>query len=388
MAKLGDVCVSITDGSHNPPVGVEQSPFIMLSSKNIEDNYISLSSPRYLSESDYASENKRTQISAGDLLVTIVGTIGRVAIVPPALEGICVQRSVAVLKTNPDIIDNRFLMYQLQNMRPHLEREAKGVAQKGIYLKQLSSLTVSTPPMEEQKRIAAVLDKVTDLIAQRRTQLDKLDLLVKSRFVEMFGCYNGINEHPLHTLCNFIDYRGKTPTKSETGLPLITAKNVKKNSFSIEPQEFIPAENYDIVMTRGIPKINDVLFTTEAPLGNVCRIPSIYDKFCVGQRIITMQPHKDILTSEYLEFALSSKDFRDKIWQKSSGSTVKGIRSKLLEQLSIPVPPLEQQQQFSKLVSKVERCKTLINSSLDQLETLKKAKMYQYFEGENKSWVM
>lgn len=187
MAKLGEVCIQITDGSHNPPSGVEQSEYLMLSSKNIDDDFITLDSPRFLSHSDYIAENKRTTVSEGDLLMTIVGTVGRVAIVPKELNGICLQRSVAVIKPEREIVNNRYLMYQLQNMRPFLEKEARGVAQKGIYLKQVSQLDIKLPELEQQKQIVKVLDKVTELISLRKQQLTKLDELVKARFVEMFG---------------------------------------------------------------------------------------------------------------------------------------------------------------------------------------------------------
>ena len=187
MAKLGEVCIQITDGSHNPPSGVEQSEYLMLSSKNIDDDFITLDSPRFLSHSDYIAENKRTTVSEGDLLMTIVGTIGRVAIVPEELKGICLQRSVAVIKPEREVVNNRYLMYQLQNMRPFLEKEARGVAQKGIYLKQVSQLDIKLPELEHQMQIVKVLDKASKLIFLRRQQLAKLDELVKARFVEMFG---------------------------------------------------------------------------------------------------------------------------------------------------------------------------------------------------------
>ena len=196
MARLGDICTQITDGSHNPPSGISWSKYLMLRSKNIDDDQITLQEPRFLSEMDYQNENKRTNIVKGDLLMTIVGTVGRVAVVPEQFSGICVQRSVAVLKPKHDIVYNRFLMYQLQNMRSYLEREARGVAQKGIYLKQVSQLPILLPPLGEQRRIATLLDKVSDLITKRRAQLDKLDLLVKSRFVEMFGDPSGNTRWP------------------------------------------------------------------------------------------------------------------------------------------------------------------------------------------------
>jgi len=181
----------------------------------------------------------------------------------------------------------------------------------------------------------------------------------------MFGDFykSLVNEKKLYEICDFIDYRGKTPEKSKCGIPLITAKNVKAHCFCIDPQEFVPVDSYYDIMTRGIPNVNDVLFTTEAPLGNVCRIPDIYNKFCVGQRIITMKPYPEVINSEYLEYALASADFQDKVWQKSSGSTVKGIRSKFLISLTIPVPPIDSQNQFSDSVTQVDKSKFASHSN-------------------------
>ena len=187
MAKLGDICFQITDGSHNPPAGIENSKHLMLSSKNINDDEITTTAPRFLTDEQFDIENKRTNVLSGDLLMTIVGTVGRVAVVPEMLAGICLQRSVAVIKPNPTIINNRYLMYQLQSMRKFLESEARGVAQKGIYLKQVGDLSVITPPLDEQYRVVDTLDHISGLIHIYQQQLTKLDELIKARFVEMFG---------------------------------------------------------------------------------------------------------------------------------------------------------------------------------------------------------
>ena len=202
MARLGDICTRITDGSHNPPQGISHSEYLMLSSKNIYDDEITLDDPRFLSAENYETENKRTQISTGDILLTIVGTVGRAAVVPNSIKNICLQRSVAVIKPKSDLVDSRFLMYQLQSMRTQLEQEARGVAQKGIYLKQVENLQIKVPSLDEQLRVVKKLDKVSKLIALRKEQLTKLDQLVKSRFIELFGdpVYNN-NGLPTKKLC-------------------------------------------------------------------------------------------------------------------------------------------------------------------------------------------
>ena len=376
MARLGDVCAKITDGSHNPPQGISCSEYLMLSSKNIYDDDISFDDPRYLSKENYETENKRTQISAGDILLTIVGTVGRAAVVSKTEKKICLQRSVAVIKPKQELIDSRFLMYQLQSMRTHLEQEARGVAQKGIYLRQVENLQIKVPSRGEQLQVVSNLDQISELISLRKQQLAKLDELVKSRFVELFGG-KGYPEDTLLNLCNIIDYRGKTPEKVEYGLPFITAKNVKMHQMNLEPREYISKETYDKVMVRGLPKEGDVVFTTEAPLGNVCRIPHFDTEFYIGQRIVTMQTEK--LEPIYLEYALSSDDFKMKYMGKSSGSTVTGIRVRLLEQLTIPVPPIDIQTQFATFVEQTDKSKLAIQESLAELETLKKALMQKYF---------
>lgn len=351
--KIKDICTSVTDGSHNPPQGIEKSEYMMLSSKNIFDDEITFDEPRFLSEKDFEREHKRTKIAVGDVLLTIVGTVGRTAVVDEDMPAFALQRSVAVLHPKNDVCLPRFLMYALRGKRTYIANRAKGVAQKGIYLKEVSDIDIYIPDISNQEIIINKLDKVNAIIKLRQEELLALDNLIKARFVELFdGKYP---EDTLLNLCNIVDYRGKTPEKVEHGLPFITAKNVKMHHMTLEPREYISKETYDKVMVRGFPKEGDVVFTTEAPLGNVCRIPHFDTEFYIGQRIVTMQT--DALNPTYLEYALSDEEFVRKYMGKSSGSTVTGIRVRLLEQLTIPVPARTLQDEFSTFVNQVDKSK-------------------------------
>ena len=267
----------------------------------------------------------------------------------------------------------RYLYYFCQNF--NFERLNKAVTIPSLTKSDLLKIEITPPTLDDQQKIVDKLLAVEQVASARTQQLQKLDELVKSRFVEMFGKIK--HEDSLENLCRFIDYRGKTPEKTDMGLPFITAKNIRMHHMSFETQEFISKETYDKVMTRGFPRVGDVVFTTEAPLGNVCRIPSIDTEFYIGQRIITMQT--DSLEPAYLEYALASNEFRKKLDAKASGSTVTGIRSKLLEKLTIPVPPLELQNRFAAFVAEVDKSKLAVQQSLEKLETLKKSLMQQYF---------
>ena len=286
------------------------------------------------------------------------------------------QRTYIIESKNKEMLSVPYLYCFLDKYVETLRKQAIGGVIKYIKLSNLTDVKINIPTIEEQKSVVSILDKVNAIINNRKEQLSKLDELVKSRFVELFGG-KGYPEDTLLNLCNIIDYRGKTPEKVEYGLPFITAKNVKMHQMNLEPREYISKETYDKVMVRGFPKEGDVVFTTEAPLGNVCRIPHFDTEFYIGQRIVTMQTEK--LEPIYLEYALSSDDFKMKYMGKSSGSTVTGIRVRLLEQLTIPVPPIDIQTQFATFVKQTDKSKFEIKNSLEKLELLKKALMQKYF---------
>lgn len=178
MVALSQMCSAITDGSHNPPRGIEDSEYPMLSSRDIQNDVIKPVGPRYLTKADFRRENSRTQLAVGDVLLTIVGTIGRSAVYMGEPANATLQRSVALLRPDPRWIESRFLMLTLQSLVTHLEAEAQGTAQKGFYLGQLRDLKISLPPLDEQKRIVAKLDGAARGIRQLSENLSlKQELL-------------------------------------------------------------------------------------------------------------------------------------------------------------------------------------------------------------------
>lgn len=158
--QLSNVSGNITDGSHNPPAD-NGSGIPLLSAKNIINNKINFEEvTRWVTEEQWELENKKNQIAQGDVLLTIVGTIGRTAIVQNN-EKFMLQRSVASIKPSP-IISNKYLNFYLQSnyCQNWLYKFSRGTAQKGIYLKSLKKLSISLPSVSEQKRIVAKLEEI------------------------------------------------------------------------------------------------------------------------------------------------------------------------------------------------------------------------------------
>lgn len=167
--RLGDICTKLTDGSHNPPSDSGEG-YPMLSSQNVYNGEIDFSNPsRFVNEEDFEREDLRTQITPNDILLTIVASLGRSAVVPDGAPRFVLQRSVAVLQTK---FDSHFLALQL--VSPHCLRyydtHGKGTAQKGIYLGKLALMEIAAPPLAEQHRIVAKVDELTALCDQLEQQ--------------------------------------------------------------------------------------------------------------------------------------------------------------------------------------------------------------------------
>jgi type I restriction enzyme S subunit len=170
---LGDLTAKLVDGSHNPPKEAD-SGFPMLSARNIERGQIQFTKYRLIPEQDFKVEHGRTLVSPGDVLLTIVGTIGRTAIVPNGSQPFALQRSVAVL--GPQGLTPEYLKLQLDspNIQHRLESEAKGTAQKGIYLKALAEIRLRVAPLNEQRRIIAKFEELTERSRRAREALDAI----------------------------------------------------------------------------------------------------------------------------------------------------------------------------------------------------------------------
>ena len=189
--RLGEICKKLVDGDHNPPAGLqEKTEYLMLSSRNInDDKLVDLDLVRYLSKEVFEKENERTKAEKGDIFFTSVGTLGRSCIFDGSIN-VSFQRSVSIIKTE---IFNYYLKYCLDSgyVQNFVVKNATGTAQKGFYLNQLAELIIPLPPLAEQKRIVAAIEKFMPLIEEygkKETQLkainEKIGTLTKKAILQ------------------------------------------------------------------------------------------------------------------------------------------------------------------------------------------------------------
>ncbi len=181
-----------------------------------------------------------------------------------------------------------------------------------------------------------------------------------------------------------IDYRGKTPPKTAQGIPLITAKLVKNGRIQ-EPDEFIPELIYDEWMTRGLPEINDVILTTEAPLGEVALLK--IKKVALAQRIIVLRGKNGVCDNVFLKYYLQSPMGQEELIARASGTTVEGIKAAELKKISIFLPSFPEQRAIASVLSNLDGKIDLLYSQNKTLESMAEALFRKWFvEGENVDW--
>ena len=384
---IGDVCTSVTDGSHNPPKGIDKSDYRMISSQNIFDDNLILTddSVRYLSKENHIIEDKRTRLQKDVVLLTIVGTIGRACILTGDEGPLTLQRSVAALHPSEEILP-RFLLHTLIGNRTTLNQEAHGIAQKGLYLKQLSALRIPVPTIEEQQKIVSELDKINELIRLKKEQLKDYDNLAQSIFYEMFGD-PVVNEKgwevkklgevamiktgPFGSMLHKEDY-------ITGGIPLINPmhiqnfKAVPDKDFSISKEKAAELCNYQL-------KINDVIFARRGDIGR-CAVISDKEAGCLCGTGSLFVRFERKLSSIYTMYVVRTTSFIKELVSKAKGATMLNLNSSTMENLRFPIPPLPLQQLFAQRIELIEQQKDEIKSTIADLETLLASRMQYWFD--------
>lgn len=363
MARLGDVCQKATSN---------------IAQKDLEGHsgvYPIYGASGFISNIDFYQQ--------GNPYIAVVkdgAGIGRIMKLP-AKSSIIGTMQYIIPNDNVNI---GYLAYAMEHM--NLSKYFTGATIPHIYFKDYQAEELPLPPMEEQIKIAAVLDKVSDLIAKRRRQLDKLDLLVKARFVERFGepgtKKSGLQYVPLDNIC-LVNPKKNQESKLKDGLQV----SFVPMSFVTETGDIDAScvKDYNEVKT-GFTYFaeNDVLFAKITPCmenGKGAIAKNLKNGIGFGSTEFHVLRPIDKKSDPYWLYILTSfKQFRDDAASNMTGSAgQRRVPASFLEKYLVSVPPFELQKQFSIFVQYTEQTKTSISHSLEKLETLKKSLMQEYF---------
>ena len=252
--------------------------------------------------------------------------------------------------------------------------------------KLLAKYEFPSPPLPEQQRIAAILDKADRLRHLRRFALELGDSYLQSVFLEMFGdpVTNpmGWAEEELGILLEtIIDYRGKTPPKSSKGIPLLSAANIKRGRVDFSHAQFIRPDVYQEWTTRGFTQPGDVLITTEAPVGEVAAYPE-NGVFQISRRVMALRPNLKLVLSPYLLHVMLFPTWHKRLTSVTRGSTVPRVLKPDITTQPIPLPPLELQRRFGNSVRRFEQMRAQQHEAIRQVDHLFDTLLHSAFRGE------
>ena len=187
VAAIAEVSEFVLDGTHGSPERAAAGVPV-LSAQNITDGRLNYATGRYTTQAEYQAFNKRLSLRVGDVLLTIVGTIGRSAVIQET-RPVVFQRSVAIIRPIASKVDSRYLYHvtRTAEFQRQLKKSSNQSSQAGVYLGRLKKLTIPLLPLSEQQRIADILDQADGLRAKRCSALTQLDALTESVFLDMFG---------------------------------------------------------------------------------------------------------------------------------------------------------------------------------------------------------
>jgi len=283
-------------------------------------------------------------------------------------------------------IDQQYLLHYFKSdkMLTLIKEYATGSVRDNLKLSSLEEFPIKLRPIDEQHKIAAVLDKVSDLITKRRQQLDKLDEIVKARFVEMFGTLS----HPsqkfkydiLKNLCRKITdgkHGGCTPQLG-SGRYFVGAREIFDDAVHYETAPEIAIDEFEKDYKRCNLEIGDLLIVnTGATIGKSAIACDFRTQHTLLQKSVALLKVKsELINPVFLKYCYRVNETMYKV---ESASAQPNLLLSKINTTSIYVPPMALQNQFAAFVEQTEKSKTTISRSLEQLETLKKALMQEYF---------
>ncbi|WP_145961200.1 restriction endonuclease subunit S [Salinisphaera sp. LB1] len=309
----------------------------------LDSKYIS-STPRTITESGYA-KSSANMLPAQSVLFSSRAPIGHVAIntVP-----MCTNQGFKSLVPDPNQIVPDYLYYWLRANKAQLQALGNGATFKEVSKTVISKVEIPLPPIEEQRRIAAILDKSDALRAKRREAIAKLDQLLQSVFLEMFGSPRD-SSYPLASLdelCTKItDGSHITPTYVIDGVPFLRVTDIQSSNIDWAKTKYVSAQEHQRLTKRSKPEVGDVLYSKNGTIG----IPKLVDwerEFSIFVSLALLKPRHEKIRGGFLESFLATPFALREAKRHSKTGTVTNLHLTEIRKIRLPLPPLAAQDRY------------------------------------------
>ena len=324
---------------------------------------------------------KRSKLRTGDILFSIAGAIGRVAVVTEEMLPANTNQALAIIRVTRDDIYLPYIKLILtsQIVKAQFERKKQGVAQLNISLKDINELEIPLPEKSKQIECASLLEKISGIVTARQKQLQKLDELVKARFVELFGDPQRNPHGHKHTKLSDIAtyYNGltyKPENVAEEGTIVLRSSNIQNSQL-----DFADTVRVDCaIKERLMVQKNDILMCSRNGsaklVGKVALIKDTQEPMSFGAFMMIIRSHY----FGYLMTYFQMDAFRQQI-KTGATTTINQITGRMLDDVTIPLPPMALVDQFAAFVEQVDKSKVAVQKALDEAQLLFDSLMQKYF---------
>lgn len=352
--KIGDITSVVTGGT--PSTGNatywENGEIPWLQSGCCQNCDVN-SAERYITQKGY--DNSSTKLMPSDtVMIALTGaTAGKIGYL--TFEA-CGNQSITGILPNM-LLNQRYLFYYLLSQRTKILSDCIGGAQPHISQGYVKNMDIPIMSLEEQEKIVNVLSKLMSIITKRRNEIQKLDSLIKARFVEMFGDLKKFM--PMSELCLIItDGTHQPPQFVQEGIPFIFVSNIVEDKITYNTEKFISQETYNELIKRTPIEVGDILLSTVGSYGHPA-VVKMDKKFLFQRHIAYLKPRRDIIVSDYLYGALLTPDTQKKIEKGVKGIAQKTLNLSEIKKMTIPVPDIDSQRQFATFVQQVDKSKVI-----------------------------
>ncbi|WP_051555410.1 restriction endonuclease subunit S [Anaerovibrio lipolyticus] len=380
--KLEDVCKVFTDGDWIESKDQSDNGIRLIQTGNIgEGVYLEKSErAKYVSQDTFAAL-KCTEIYSGDVLVSrLPEPVGRACIIPPKSERMITAVDCTICRPNEEIVLKEYLCYFMQSdvYYNRLLNNVTGTTRKRISRKNLGNVEINVPNIDKQRAIIAKLDIISNIIDERKRELEQLDVLIKARFAEMFGDGN----YPVVKLgeaCKKItDGTHKTPNYLDEGITFISAKNIVNGELDFSDVKYISEEEYLVIQKRCQTEKSDILLSKSGSLGFPV-IVKTDEKLGLFESLAVLKYEKDRFIPEFLCEQLKTDMVQRQFTSGTKGVAIKHLHLGVIANTDIIVPPVEEQKEFAYFVHQVDKSKVAVHKALDETQTLFDSLMQEYF---------
>ena len=286
---------------------------------------------------------------------------------------------VKVLRSRFKDANYRYLYYALKSVK---------IPNTGYnrHFKWLKEAKIYYPNSEEQSKIVLILDEISSVIEHRQRQLQKLDELVKARFIELFGSpvSNPFSweKKTLKDICiKLNDGTHFSPESFKTGeYKYVTAKNIRLSGFDFSNITYVPEEVHRPIFERCNPELGDVLYIKDGATTGIAMVNTLEEEFTLLSSVALLKQDRSIINGYFLAALLNNEDMYLDIRNNMGGAAITRLTIAKLNVIKVIVPPIAIQEQFAKFVKQTDKSKAAVQKALDEAQLLFDSLMQKYFE--------